>query len=806
MKLTGLLSFLLLHASIAVAEPLMGNVEPGTSVSHSYGSQNLWTNPAAMGFDSELNGARLIFSESFGVSRARNNDFAVTMGYGFFGLGLDETNFAAGKRQRIAFGLGLPALPIWPTLPPMMYLGVRYALIRSDVTSLGSYDSLGLGLQIRPSKFWSLGFFVNDLNQPRLGGVLLPSQFVLGASVRPLPWMTLSGDIDSPSNAFLKTVGYQANVLLEPLPGLFVRGGYHDQYKWNVGLQLRFGNLKLASSFQPDGAAPRSFTFQLEANTQPYASSVMHPPTALKLKIDNQLDELGYRGGLFIKDRPSLLDVIAQLEMAEKQSRVDAVILRLESFPMGLAAAEELHEAIWRVRQAGKRVEVFLGNAGIKEYLIAAAGTTVHLEPAGELKILGLRSQRYFLKGTLDKIGVEGLFLAKGEFKSAPEMFTRKESSEPARRAALENIEATETEIQALLMRSRRIDATKWQAIIEQGIFSAEEAKAMGLVDSVGGWQKEGEKVRKGYLLAEDLFTEMDRLALPPRVSVILAEGDILRKKSRLLSVGGGSQITPDSVERQFRRAMTDRRTKAIVFRVSSPGGEILPSDEIAAMVERARKDKLVVISMGDVAASGGYMISAPAERIFADNLTQTGSIGVFLGKFNLGGLFNKIDLKKELIGGGPFAGIDSEDRAWSTAERKLLSRRLDQYYDGFTGFVAKNRRLTQVDVDKVARGRVWIGRQALKHKLVDEIGGLSKAVQYAASQAGYAANDYEVTSVAESPGLFDFFEDGGLLKMEKVDLASELFIHLVGKESLRSLQWMSVLKESPFLYWNPNL
>ncbi len=796
----------LLFTLPASSDPLVGNVEYGTSVSHNHGSQNLWTNPAALGFDSDLNGSRFLLSESFGPSRGNGNDFAVSMGYGPFGVGVEEVQYAPGKRQRFGFALGLPAIPIWLGRPTFAYLGFRYVLVRSDVAALGSYDSLGLGVQLRPSKFVSFGFFANDLNKPKLGGTPLSPHFVFGATVKPLDWLQITADVDTSSNSFFKSPGYQGNVVVEAIPGLFLRGGYHDTYKWNGGVQIRLANLKLSGGLAPNGASPRAFTAQLEASSTPYQTSVVNPRTALRLKVDNQIDELGFQGGLFIKDRPSLLDVLTQLKRAEKQRRVDAVIVRLENFGMGLGAAEELHEALWKVRQAGKRVEIFLGNAGLKEYLIASAASHIYMEPAGELKILGLRSQRYFLKGTLDKIGIEGQFLAKGEFKSAPEMFTRKESSDPSRRATLEQIEATETEIQGLLMKSRRIDATKWQAVIDQGLFSAEEAKASGLIDSVGGWQKEGYSLRKEFLLADSLETASDRLTLPPRVSVILADGDILAKKSRMLAVGGGSQVTPDGMESQFRKAMNDERTAAVVVRVSSPGGEILPSDEIAAMVERAKKVKPIYISMGDVAASGGYMISASGDRIFANGLTQTGSIGVFLGKFNLGNLFKKIELRKEILGGGPLAGLDTEDRAWSELERKVLSRRLDQYYDGFTGYVSKSRKISLSEVDKVARGRVWIGRQAIKHQLVDEIGGLQRAVEYAADQAGYSPGDYEVTMVAESPGIFDFFENGGLIKMERMDLSSEILISLFGVESLRSLQWMNVLREQPFLYWSPTL
>src|SRR5262249_40561148 len=162
---------------------------------------------------------------------------------------------------------------------------------------------------------------------------------------------------------------------------------------------------------------------------------------------------------------------------------------------------------------------------------------------------------------------------------------------------------------------------------------------------------------------------------------------------------------------------------KAIVLRVSSPGGEVLASDEIAGIIERARKQKPVVVSMGDVAASGGYLISAPADRIFLEPMTVTGSIGVFLGKFNLAGLLKKIELQKEVLSYAPHAGLFSEDRPLTNEGREILTRRLNQYYDSFVSFVAKSRGIPKEDAEAAAKGRVWLGEQARNLKLADERG-----------------------------------------------------------------------------------
>lgn len=785
------------------ADPTNGSLEIGTSVSHAYDARSVFTNPAALGFQTELNGTSLATSYGIAANRAYKNDYSLGISLGYLGFGAEELSPASETRlSRYTFAIGVPLFrPLLAYVP--LYLGFRYVLNRSDVGALGSFDSADLGLQLRPSRFFSLGFMANGLNRPTVGGVRQDALLVLGTTIRPWDALELGVDIDSRANdSFLKQVGYQATVSYEILPGVKARVGYHRDYQWLGGFQINFGNLQLGATAQPSSGALRSVAAQLQATTLPFRSS-LEPRTTYRLKIDSDLDEEGYRAGLFGRDRPSLLEVLEALEEARRQERVKVVVVKLDNFGMGLAAAQELNEALWRVRDAGKRVEVFLGGAGLREYIVASAATRIHMEPAGELKILGLRSQRYFVKGTLDKIGVEGEFLAKGEFKSAPEMFTRKDSSPVSRDATLEELRLAETEIIRILGRGRQLDRAKWKQLLEHAIFSADDALRAGLVDTVDSYVDELEKVKHGTLLVDNLSVQSDRLALPPRIAVLVANGDIMGKRVRLLSLGGESQVTPERFDRALRRAVSDGRTQAIVLRVNSPGGEVLASHQIAAAVERARREKPVIVSMGDVAASGGYYIAAPSDRIFARSLTLTGSIGVFLGKFNLGGLFKKLDLQKEILTDAPFAGIDSEDRRWNDRERAIMMRRLDQYYTGFVTYVASHRNLGLGDVEAAARGRVWLGEEARKRKLTDANGGYLDAIRYAADKAGISPDDYETWPLMESGGLFDLVGEDGLIFGKSTGLA-ELSLTLLGEDALRQLKWMARLRENPFLYWLP--
>ncbi len=788
-----LLIILSLTMSDAFADPLNGSLQSGTSISNAYDSRSVFSNPAALGFQTELNGTHLSSAYTWGIERTQQDDYAFALALGYFGFSAEALSQAGQRASRFGFALGFP-------LTNTIFVGGRYSLFRTDSAGLNPYDGLDLGVQFRPSPYWSAGFLTNRVNHPLSGPTRLPLQYVLGTTVRPIDRVELSVDVDTTSDNNWKRYGYQAAVSVEPVHGVFLKAGYHSDYRWQFGFQVNVGILAFSSWFQP-GAESRSALMGIESATSVFQSA-LPAPVALKLDVDKSLAEEGANPGLFSKGRPSLLEYLEQLRIAETEPAIRTVLVDLDSFPLGLAAAEELAEALWRVRSGGKKVEVYLGQAGIKEYLIASAADRIVLASAGELKFPGLRAEHYFVKGTMDKPGIEGEFLARGEYKSAPEMFTRKESSKPNREATFDMLSEASKEIYQLVNRYRKIDVGTWKELEKLVLLSSKEAMARHMVDSLGDAASEIKAHKQSYQVEDGVTPYHDSLMLPPRIAVIIADGNIMQKKLRVLGLAGQSQLTPDKMEKALRAAMRDGRTKAIVLRVSSPGGEVLASEQLANLVESAREEKPVVISMGDVAASGGYYLAAPGNRIFADRLTITGSIGVFLGKFNLSELFKKIDLRKEILSEAPFAGIDSEDKPWTPAERAIMVRRLDEYYGDFVSYVALKRKMEFSETDRVARGRVWLGSQALKNKLIDETGGLYKAIEYAATLGGVEPTRISVWELRERGGLLEML--GADEVMEDSKAAAQLPFTLFGSSVLRDLLWIASVREHPILYWSP--
>lgn len=781
---------LLTLAVRGLADPLNGSLEYGTSVAGNPLTRSVFSNPAALAFESMLNGSALGVSTTFGLNDAgnANDDFSVGAAYGVLGVGVERLRQPGGDIYN-RYGISLAG-----SLFSSIFFGARYQLVRPNIAP--TYDSLDLGVQYRPHPKIAFGLLANRVNGPDQGGTKLSRQYVAGVAIRPIPELELQADVDTLSTNFAKKFGYQLGAAYEIVPGLRLRAGYHDTYKLQFGIQIFAGAASVFSQYQP-GAPERLVIFGAQLAARPFRSE-LQPRTALKILIDDKMDEEGSAGTLLSKGRPSLLELLSVLEQAREQDAVKLVLIKIDSFPLGLAAASDVHQAILHLKSAGKRVEVFLGSAGLKEYLVASAADSIQLEAAGELRFFGLKSERYFLKGTLDKIGVEGEFLAKGDYKFAPEMFLRKESSDLNRKSTYELLDQAEEEILKILGRARAIDRAKWKTLTERVLYGADDAQRARLIDGTESYEAALERLEGKYLVRETLGRSRDELALPKRIAVVVAQGDILDKKVRVLSLAGGAQVTPDKMGAKLKAASTDSRTVATVLRVTSPGGEILASHRIAESVRRVTTKMPLVVSMGDVAASGGYYISAPADRIVTSPLTLTGSVGVFVGKVNLEGLFDKIDLHKEVLSRSPYPALFTEDRPWSAGERAIMQRRLDDYYSSFVKFVAASRKMTVEKAETAAQGRVWLGASALKLGLSDETGGYREAIEAAAKKAGIEG-DYDVVLVREKPGLFDVFgEDsllGGVNVLESMPGGDE-----ITKQAAR----ISLLKENPFLFWFP--
>jgi protease-4 len=439
-------------------------------------------------------------------------------------------------------------------------------------------------------------------------------------------------------------------------------------------------------------------------------------------------------------------DFWMNLRKAKVDVRIEAVLLRLGLLECDWAKANEMREAILDFRRSGKKVYAVIEEAPDfdMEYFLATACDRVILHPLGWLGINGIGGYVPFFKGALDKLGVKAEFEHVEEYKTAANSFTEKGFT-PAHREEMESLYSDLfDQYVAVTAKARGKTVADFRALVDRGFFQGERAKEAGLVDDCLYEDEVLDLLRRdGRPLARVRFDDYTRvtpvsvgLGTGRRVALIYAVGTIMTGES-VPPVMGGS-----TVARWIRNARNDGSVRAIVLRVDSPGGSSVGSDVIWREVALARKVKPVIVSMSDVAGSGGYWIATPATKIVAQPQTLTGSIGVLAGKFSLDGLAAKLGITAEKLAYGEKADIFSPFRAFTPEERKVLKDEILWTYGQFLDRTAEGRGLTREEVDRVGRGRVWTGRQAKELKLVDELGGLTMAIGLAKKEAGIDADE----------------------------------------------------------------
>jgi len=466
-----------------------------------------------------------------------------------------------------------------------------------------------------------------------------------------------------------------------------------------------------------------------------------------------------------------LREYTASIRKAAKDDDVRAILLRLNYPSLGLAKRQELLDAIGEFKAAKKKVYCYLEACGNGDYLVACSADKVCAPPGGMILLTGLAAQVTFFKGTLDWAGIQAEMLHFGKHKAAAEPFTRDSLSEENRQVLNELLDDLYAQFVATIAKGRGLSADEVKGKIDHGPYGAHEARIHHLIDDVAYFdqfldsigQELGGKVDlvrdyhhlgpKGPDLSElNLFSffaalkpkpdipENDR----PKVAIVYATGMIVFGQPSWLS---GSVVTAQEIQKAFQKAREAPTVKAVVLRVDSPGGSALVSDLIWREVERTRKaGKPVVASMSDVAASGGYYISMGADAIVAQPATTTGSIGVVGGKLVLRGLYGKLGITKEILARGKNATLFSEYTPFSDDERKRVEALMKGIYDDFVHKAALGRspKLSHDDMEKLATGRVWTGREAQKLKLVDALGGLKEAFDLAVEKAGLKGQDVQ--------------------------------------------------------------
>ena len=449
---------------------------------------------------------------------------------------------------------------------------------------------------------------------------------------------------------------------------------------------------------------------------------------------------------LGIKQEQSFTGLLTQLRKAKADKRVGAVLLDINFPGIGWGKADELRDAIKDFRASGKPVYAYIQLGMNKEYYIATAAEKIFVPPPGDLYINGFAAEAMFYKGSLDKLGVEAEVIQIGpKYKNAPDQYTKKEMGEGQREVINALLDEYFARFTNGIAESRQKSVEDVKAMIDGAPYSAGEAKELGLIDDTLYREQVDEalKTRLGYKTDETLRTvhggeyrevPSDSLGLNngEKMAIIFASGAINIGRSSD-SPFGGSMVGSDTVVDAVNDAATDTAVKAIVLRVDSPGGSALASDLMWHAIENAKKKKPVVVSMSDVAASGGYYISCNADRIVAEPSTITGSIGVFLGKPVVKGLYDWLGVTNEYVMRGKNAGIFRETEKWTPEERaKMEAGAHNIYFNNFVPKVAEGRKKSAEDVNSIGQGRVWTGTQAKQNGLIDEFGGLEKAISVA--------------------------------------------------------------------------
>ena len=754
------LAALLAFPASAYAQETILTLVPGASVAEPDGVAALLHNPAGL---ATLTGWEL---------RAYNTQLEAGLGEGtalLFGMPVfGPLSLGAAfehvrpplrddTRARIALGAGFRVHRI-------LQLGIVWRHLFADKSpDADGMDTVDLGLLLRPARWFGLGFQVRDLNTPRVGSRIIPRTYGIGLAFRPgTDRVTLEAGLDIVEDG--PEVDAVARVRGEPWPGIELvarvavqpRGG---DIGLEVGLGLAFhfgmggveGGVLLHQPARGDFGY-RGFTVGARLSGARYPNLARRTGRTVVVPVASTPEQSTRKllgGGGF-----TFTHLVTYLRRLETDPTISGVVLRDRRSAFGWAQVEELRDAIARLKKAGKRVSAYLDQGDNRHAILYAAVDDLILNPAGGIMLTGLSSTTTHFKDALDKLLVDTQWVKYGKYKSAPESFSLPSPSAPAEEVRNSLLDALYGVLVDAIAAGRKMPAVAVRALVDGGPYVAAECKSNGLVDHLGFWDevpKILEKASGGPVRLVDAGFAGHRAGTPwglgRRVAVIPVVGQIVEGNSRRVPLLGTQLVGADTIVGAVQSAAADPRVVGIVLRIDSPGGSSTASDAMHRAIFLAAKRKPVVASFGNVAASGGYYLAMGARKVLAEDATITGSIGIFMGKPSFGRLFRFLGIGRKTWKRGTHADLYSTDRPWTPDEIRMLQVKLRVFYDLFLKRVARNRKMTEADVHKLAQGRVWTGAQARERKLVDARGGVADAVVEVKRMAGLS-EDAEVELV----------------------------------------------------------
>jgi protease-4 len=622
-------------------------------------------------------------------------------------------------------------------------IGTTFGWGSSDKPELDGYFSMTSGLTWRPFQPLSMSLVARDWNRPTSDtGAIIQRSYEAGLAIRPIGGQrALEVGVETAFYETTRSVVPKATIgvdiprvgrlrgevaIEDPSgsPGVLATAGID----FNLGfLQLSGGGV-IANPNTADGSG-----FYAGAAIRWFREpGVRFPGRVAKIRIDSTPG---------VRRHTNLLRKLWRLADDPEVQGV-ALVLRAEP-ASSLAHAEEVGDALRRIRVRGKKVICHLEDAGGRALHVCSQADRIAMNPAGGLRFAGLSSSYYYLGDLLKKLDIRADFVRIGDHKLAAEQLTRPGGSAIAHRDHQDLV----NQFEAILMHDvgggRRIAVEDLKRRVARGPFLASEAKAAGLVD-VLAYDDEIDRVVEEVMgqpmsVVDDEVPSRapDKWGDSPKVAIVYLAGDMVDGESQNIPFLGIKVAGSYTIARALKRAREDRNVKAVVFRIATGGGSSLAADVILREAILTARAKPLIVSMGSAAASGGYYAAVAGRKIYANRATITGSIGIFYGKVDVAGLLQKIGVTMETFRSAPRADAESFFRPFTDDERRELGVKVKQFYDLFVARVAEGRHMRAEDVDAVARGRVWTGAQALDRKLVDQIGGLRKALDDACELGG---------------------------------------------------------------------
>lgn len=720
-------------SSVSHAQLIDGLNLPFESVAITNSASSIALNPAGLGFNQ---GRNFNFAQSH-LSDNFFSDTGVYFAFGNIGYSLEWLD-AATSRRKHTFALAL-------SNSPNSSIGFGYSRFGSDSTSYSALSLFTAGLNFRPTSWLSLAGVATDVRGSSVpvligsGVGILESRYRLGLGLRPLgEFLTLSADaniskFDSGNNTI-----FQFGLEYWSDKGFSINGMLDEDGGFEFGIEIGFPTIAVRNSnrYSESGAYLSSVSV-LEMRNRRRATSLQQKGSFLQLKLSGTVPDEP-TSSFFFRGARTTSEWVRLIDRARDDKQIGGIILHVGAFTGGMSTAAEIRNALLRFKSSGKKIIAYAEIMTVKGLYVASVAEKIYMNPSGYLFFAGLRAQVTHYKSMLEKIGIEAEFIRVGRYKSAVEPTTLDSMSSSRREELNAILDDFQENIYSVIADGRNLSREDISSAAEEGPYTTGEAVTAKLIDGTAYEDEIEDKVKelfgvKNFSKITGRTYEKQKLLVrrwnkKPIVAILHLSGVIGTGESRKSPLGGSKVLGAKSIARMIKSLRNNRNVKAIILRIDSGGGTTLGSDIIWREMHKTKGEKPLIVSFGDIAASGAYYLAMPADTILAEKMSLTGSIGIFMGKPSLKGLYKKLGISKEMIKRGKHSDIFSENKKWTDDERELLQRQLNELYDDFVNKVAEGRGLSKTEVDSAAMGRVWTGEDALELGLIDIIGGIRKA------------------------------------------------------------------------------